>query len=98
MLFLSGCSTKVLRPDLKDQLTKQPQLEDYHDRWFLGLVRTTKAYTDPKEACVNETPVKIVDLLSMEDFLLGVITFGIYTPSTTRVWCVSETKSQSETR
>lgn len=96
--LLNACSTKVLRPDLEDQISSQPQMEDYHDRWFLGLVRTTKAYTNPEEACVNETPVKTMDLLSLEDFLLGVITFGIYTPATTRVWCVNETESRTETR
>lgn len=93
--LLCSCTTKILRPDLKSQITPKPQLEDYHDRWFLGFVRNSS--TDPKLACVNETPVKTTDLLSLEDFLLAAITFGIYTPATTRVWCVKETDSQPET-
>ncbi len=94
-LLICSCSTKILRSDLESQITHRPQIEDYHDRWFLGFVRNS--YTDPKLACVNETPVKTVDLLSLEDFLLSVITFGVYTPATTRVWCVKDVYSQSET-
>lgn len=92
LFLIASCTTKVLRPDLQDQITETPQIEDYHDRWFLGFVRNT--FTDPKLACVNETPVKTTDLLSLEDFLLSAITFGIYTPATTRVWCVYEGVSE----
>lgn len=88
ILFLAGCSTKVLRPDLKSQITDSPQMVDFHDRWLLGFTR--KTYTDPQKACASETAVQIRDFTSTEDWLIGLITLGIYLPATTEVWCVKE--------
>ena len=90
---LTACTTKVLRPDLENQISKKPQLEDYHDGWFLGFIQ--KGETNPKEACVNDTPVKLKRFFSFEDFLLSLITIGVYTPTTTQVWCLPEASTKT---
>lgn len=83
-----GCTTKILKPELINDVSEKPQLIDYHDRWFLGFVRSS--YTDPKTACVSDIPVKTYDFFSLEDFLLSLITIGVYTPATTYVWCAPQ--------
>ncbi len=94
LMLSTGCSTQVLRPDLKDQISKAPQLVDFHDRWILGFAR--KTYTDPQKACLNQTPVVVKDVTSTEDILIGLFTFGIYLPVSTQVWCVQEEVEKSQ--
>ena len=93
-IFELGCSAKILRPELMKDISKEPQLVDYHDRWFLGYIR--KTYTDPIISCVNSTPVKVEENLTMEDIFFGILTIGIYLPITTKVWCVDESTTVSK--
>jgi hypothetical protein len=59
--------------------------EDYFDYYFFGLIGEN--HVDVQRVCMDQKPYAVRRLRSGEDFFISLVTFGIYTPATVRVWC-----------
>jgi len=84
--LLGGCMmyTKVELDPKWDRHVKY-SVEDYYDYYLFGFVG------DPtlnlQKMCVDQRPYGFVRVQSTEDVLLELMTIGIYSPRTVRVWC-----------
>lgn len=62
-----------------------PSYEDHFDSYVFG--RVGKNQVNLQQVCMDQTALKAEYLETSEDIVIGLFTFGIYTPSTVRVWC-----------
>jgi hypothetical protein len=85
VLMLGACSTVTIRPSGNIKLTREPNFENQYSFWLWGLVNDHTV--DVKQACGKKTPVQLQATDTFVDGLVGVVTFGIYTPRTAKVWC-----------
>jgi hypothetical protein len=86
LLLLSGCVSSIVQTDYKLNAKAPPQYEDYFDGYLFGWVGG-KEKVDLVRVCMDQKPYGFQKLHSGEDLFFAVITFGIYTPTTVRVWC-----------
>lgn len=83
--FSLGCmSTKII---LNSKWTREqkPVYEDYADYYVLGFVGHPEF--NLQKICMDQKPYAVQRLKSAEDQTIAVLTLGIYTPATVRVWC-----------
>jgi len=84
-LLLTGCmSTTVIFNSKWDSRIK-PSYVDYFDNYFLGFSGT--ANVNLAQVCMDQKPYAVRRLKTIEDGILTLITIGIYSPSTIKVWC-----------
>lgn len=82
---ISACSTVTIRPHggLKDSSPA-----DYIDSkpfYFGGPIGVHKV--DVNQACEGREVTQMQTVMSSSDWFFSIITFGIYTPRTAKVWC-----------
>ena len=82
---LSACSTVTISPDGRGKLVSEPSYQDSKPFFFWGLVG--ERHVDVLEICGGKEPVQMQSQQTFGDGVLGVITLGIYSPHTTKVWC-----------
>lgn len=90
VLCLSACSSVSVRTDGQ---AKSMEPADFHQRyryWFWGLKGHHSI--NVREVCQGKKIAQVQTLYTFTDSFLGVITAGIYTPRTARVWCKKEAK------
>lgn len=85
VLGLCGCMTSRMVFDNSQKLPREPSYEDFFDYYALGFIGRNKV--DVAQVCMDQKPLLIEKRQSFEDVLIGVMTLGIYTPLTVRVWC-----------
>jgi hypothetical protein len=85
MLALSACSTVTINPEGHAKLAGEPTYQDSKAFFLLGLVG--EHHVDVLRICNGREPVQMQGQQTFADGLLGLITLGIYTPYTTKVWC-----------
>jgi hypothetical protein len=85
LLSFSACvSTRtVLDPNASVQ--RAPDYEDYFDYYLLGF--SGEPQVGLPSVCLDQKPVKVEQVRTVEDGLLTAVTLGIYAPMTVRVWC-----------
>ncbi len=84
LLLLTSCSTVTLIKSA-DESIATPKSEKVHRFFFGGLVGYAVIEVD--RVC-GEKIVEKVDLrYRFEDVAIAVVTLGVYTPRTSRVWC-----------
>ena len=84
-LFILGCSSVTLRDTGKAKATSEPSYESSKPFFFWGLAG--EHHVDVKQICKGSEPKQIQSQRTFTDSLLNVITLGIYSPRTVRVWC-----------
>ena len=84
-LSTAACSTVTIRDQGKQKLTSEPTWEKSENFFFWGLSGTTHINVD--EICNNRVASQMQAERTFVDGLLGLITIGIYSPRTARVWC-----------
>lgn len=82
---LSACYTTTIRPEGKMKSVKTPSFERSYDFFIFGLVGENSV--DTSQACQKGTVEQMQAQSTFVDSLLGIITLGIYTPRTAKVWC-----------
>lgn len=85
LLLATGCmSTRVVLSPKWDR-SQKPAYTDYFDYYWFGFVgHPTVNLT---EVCLDQKPMAFQRARMADDIILSVITLGIYTPVTVRVWC-----------
>jgi hypothetical protein len=81
---LVGCANQ--RFNVAGEVTGTPKTEDSQTFWVSGIGQNTTV--DAAKVCGGAAKVSAVATeRSGTDVLLGLVTFGIYTPQTARVYC-----------
>ena len=84
-LFASGCQTVTLRPEGGIRDTSPAAFEERQSFFFWGLGGTSKV--NVKKACSGGEATQMQTQFTFLDGFLGVITLGIYSPRSAKVWC-----------
>ena len=83
--LLSGCmSTRVVFSEKWNPRAK-PSYVDYLDYYWVGLKG------DPvvalQNVCMDQRPQAFQRIKSSEDAIIAIVTLGIYSPATVKIWC-----------
>lgn len=84
ILIASGCYSVTARPDGGFKVATAPNFQERQDFYLWGLVG--ESHINTQKVCPNGTS-QIQSQLTFVDGLLNVITLGIYSPQSARVWC-----------
>lgn len=90
-LSISGCSTVTIEPAPGAHATGTAHYEASKNFFLWGLVG--EAHVNVQEVCGHEAVEIVKTQMTFTDGVLGLITFGIYTPHSVLVWCERERKS-----
>jgi hypothetical protein len=84
LLVAAGCYSVTARPDGGFKVATKPSFEQRQDFFLWGLVGET--HIDTQQVCPRGTS-QIQSQLTFVDGLLTVVTLGIYSPQSARIWC-----------
>lgn len=84
LLFTYSCGTVTIS-NSKDKLTREPDYQQRKSFFVFGLVR--KHYVNVDEVCGDKEVVQMQSQYTALDTFLSIVTIGIYTPRTAKVWC-----------
>jgi hypothetical protein len=83
-VFLVGCANQ--RFNINGEVTATPKMEDSQTFWVSGIGQHSTV--DAARVCGGAAKVGAVAVEHAPmDVLLGMVTLGIYTPHTARVYC-----------
>jgi hypothetical protein len=85
ILVATGCYSVTIRPDGGFKMATQPNFEQRQDFYLWGLVG--ESHIDTAKVCPKSGPSQMQSQMTFVDGLLGLITLGIYSPETAKVWC-----------
>lgn len=85
VVVLAGCSSITIQPEQITKLTEKPTYQDSRPFFLWGLVG--KQRVDVKALCGEQKVVQMQSQQTFVDGVLGLITIGIYSPHTIKVWC-----------
>lgn len=84
-LLIVGCSTVTINPEVSGKLEAEPTYEERKNFYFWGL--SGEHRVDVQSICSGKKPVQMQSQQTFTDGFLGVITLGIYSPHSVKVWC-----------
>ena len=85
VLSLSACSAVTIQPRATAKITSQANYEDSRPFYLWGLVGEQRV--DVKQICSNTPVIQMQSQQTISDGALSLITLGIYSPHTIKVWC-----------
>jgi hypothetical protein len=85
LVITTGCYSVTIRPDGGFKVATQPSFEQRQDFYLWGLVG--ESHIDTQKVCSSKTPTQMQSQVTVVDALLGLVTLGIYSPETAKVWC-----------
>ena len=88
LIALSGCSSVTIQPEQMTKLTAKPSYQDSRPFFLWGLVGEQRV--DVKAICGDKKVVQMQSQATFGDGALSLITLGIYSPHTVKVWCDSQ--------
>lgn len=83
---LSGCASVTISPPEEPKLTSAADFEESQDFFFWGLT-PEKAEVDAVSVCDGNDIAQMQAQTTVPNALLTIITLGIYSPRTAKVWC-----------
>ena len=88
LAFLFFCSCVSTSIELEPKNNRKLSSFDYYSHYGLwGLVGSD--FLDMRKICVNSEAVRVENYFNFENLLFALITAGLYTPKSTRIWCSS---------
>ena len=84
-ISLSACSAVTIQPQATAKITSQANYEDSRPFYLWGLVGEQRV--DVKQICSNTPVIQMQSQQTFSDEALSLITLGIYSPHTIKVWC-----------
>lgn len=85
-LVLSGCATVTISPVDAPKLSSAPTYEQRMDFFFWGLSPDVQQ-VQVDEVCVGSGVRQMQAQTKLEDGIFTVITLGIFSPRSVKVWC-----------
>jgi len=83
--LVSGCATVTVNTEDTIRRTSAPTWS--HRMWFLLGGFISDKHVDVKQVCGGRKVVQMQSQHTFVDGLIGVVTFGILSPRTAKVWC-----------
>lgn len=80
-----ACSTTTIRPQGTQVTISEPSYKASEDFYFWGLMGEYHVHTN--EVCKSKSVQQMQTQFTVPDALLGLVTLGIYSPRTIKVWC-----------
>jgi hypothetical protein len=84
-LGLASCSTITIRPEGTKVLRTDPTYKETEDFYFWGL--KNEFHVNAKDACAGKKIVQMQAQDTAKDTFYTIITLGIYSPRSARIWC-----------
>ena len=84
-LILIGCSSVTIKPKGGSIISNEPTMENTYSFFLGGLIN--EHTVNVNQICGGNDPVQFQSQFTFLDGFLGMLTFGIYTPRTVKVWC-----------
>ncbi len=88
-VLFCGCSSVTLRDRGTQHLATEPNYNSSQSFFFWGLAGDK--HIDVEEICGKAGAAQLQTQTTFGDGLLRLITLGIYSPRTARVWCGTQT-------
>jgi len=85
VVLLGACSTVTIHPKSSAKLIAQPTLQESKPFFLWGLVGEQRV--NVAQVCGDSSVKQMQSQQTFADGLLAVLTFGIYSPHTVKVWC-----------
>jgi hypothetical protein len=83
--MLVGCAAVTIQPREMLRLKTPPTYESREDFFLWGLIG--EKHVNVRQYCSGEEPRQMQAQTTLTDGLLTLITFGIYSPRSVRIWC-----------
>lgn len=84
-LFLTGCMSTTIVYDSNWDRNAKPAYVDYFDSYLGGFAK--KNTINIAKVCMDQKPLALRRIKTLEDGFLTLITAGIYSPTTVKIWC-----------
>ncbi|MBN2694138.1 Bor family protein [bacterium] len=84
MMFVSACKTVTITEGDLEEITTDPTYESSESFFIFGIIGESHVYVN--QQCPKGV-FQVQTRMSFVDGLLGLITVGIYSPKTVRLWC-----------
>lgn len=88
LISISACSTVTIKPEGQSKLVNKPTYVDSKPFYLWGLAG--EHHVDVLKVCNNNEPLQMQSQQTFSDGLLALLTLGIYSPHTAKVWCAKE--------
>ena len=85
VLMVTGCMSTRVALSPKWNRSTPPVYIDYMDYYLLGLVGHPSL--DLNKICMDQQPLGLQKIKTVEDSIITAVTLGIYSPLTVKVWC-----------
>jgi len=83
--LVSGCATVTVNHADSTRRTSDPTWSKRY--WFLLGGFVSDKHVDVRQVCGSRTAVQMQTRHTFVDGVIGMVTFGILSPRTARVWC-----------
>lgn len=87
-LVLSGCASVNIRTDKLPESMAAPTFEQNYVYWWWGL--SGEYSVNVREVCQGKPVEQMQAVSTFTDSVLAIVTLGIYSRRTARVWCKEE--------
>jgi len=84
----SGCSTVTISQKGTNKIATEPNYEESYPFFFWGLLG--ESVINVKEVCAGKEPRQMQTQYTALDCLLMVVTIGIYSPRSAKIWCMDK--------
>ena len=91
---LAGCSSVTIQPERIAKITEKPTSQESRPFFLWGLVGEQRV--DVKSVCGAGKVLQMQSQATFGDGALSLITLGIYSPHTVKVWCDSQASIVTE--
>lgn len=86
LVLTTACMTSTVKLNEGLNVRSKPSYEDYFDSFALGwLGRPTSVSL--AAVCMDQKILGYQKAFTSEDAIFSILTWGLYTPFTVRVWC-----------
>lgn len=85
MFFMVGCATVTINPKDTNKLFTEPTYQKSKSFFLWGLAGEHRI--DVKKICSNSKVIQLQSQKTFIDTVFTLITYGIYSPHSVKVWC-----------
>ena len=93
-MTLLGCSTVTISPKGESLYVSDPTFQRSYPHYVFGLIGENAVNIE--EVCEGRGATQLQTQFTFVDSLLGLVTLGIYSPRTAKVWCVEKSGNKKQ--
>jgi len=82
---LSGCSAVTVTPNSQQRITTEPSYMQSQPSFLLGMIGDN--HVNVAQICQHNNVLQMQSIRTLTDGLAALLSLGVYTPHTSKVWC-----------